>query len=325
MCITPLKIGSLSLDNNLILAPMAGITNSPYRQIAMEAGAALTYSEMVSGNGLIRDGLRTLELLKRAAIETPFAVQLFGDDPQVLAEATHIASRYGELIDLNMGCPVKKVIRSGAGSALMREPEKVQKIIAAMRKATPLPLTVKIRSGWTLDEINYPLIGRICQEEGADAIILHPRTRCQGFGGHSSWEHIGELKRQLSIPVIGSGDVKSANDAFTMFQETSCDGIMIGRGSYGNPWLFSDILKQSRGEKIVPPTREQRLATARHHLDLYSDEFGERKTLLDMRKHLCWYSRGLSGATEFRANINRCETLNEIRELCFHFFSQESH
>ena len=325
MCIRPLKIGSLSLDSNLILAPMAGITNSPYRQIAMEAGAALTYSEMVSGNGLIRDGLRTLELLKRTAIETPFAVQLFGDDPQVLAEATRIASSYGELIDLNMGCPVKKVIRSGAGSALMREPEEVQKIIAAMRKATPLPLTVKIRSGWSLDEINYPLIGRICQEEGADAIILHPRTRCQGFGGHSSWVHIKELKRQLSIPVIGSGDVKSANDASDMFQETNCDGIMIGRGSYGNPWLFGDILKLARGESITSPTREQRLATALHHLELYSDEFGERKTLLDMRKHLCWYSRGLSGATEFRANINRCETLNAIRELCCHFFSQESH
>nr|WP_320115470.1 tRNA dihydrouridine synthase DusB [uncultured Desulfuromonas sp.] len=324
MCITTLKIGSLTLKNNLILAPMAGITNSPYRQIVMEFGAALTYSEMVSGNGLIRDGQRTMELLQRAKSETPFAVQLFGDDPQVLSEAARIATDYGELIDLNMGCPVKKVVRSGAGSALLKEPEKVQKIIAAMRQATALPLTVKIRSGWTLADVNYRLIGRICQEEGADAIILHPRTRCQGFAGHSNWQHIADLKHHLSIPVIGSGDIKTTEDAFTMLEQTGCDGIMIGRGSYGNPWLFSSILQRATGKTVEPPSRQQRLEAALRHLDLYAGYYGERKTLLDMRKHLCWYSRGLNGATEFRARVNRCTTLAEVREQSLLFFTQES-
>lgn len=324
MSITTLKIGTMTLKNNLILAPMAGITNSPYRQIVMEAGAALTYSEMISGNGLIRDGLRTLELLKRTPIETPFAVQLFGDDPEVLAEATRIASDYGELIDLNMGCPVRKVIRSGAGSALMKEPLKVAKIISAMRRATTLPLTVKIRSGWTVADINFQHIGQICQDEGADAVILHPRTRCQGFGGHSNWQHIGELKQNLTIPVIGSGDVTTADDAFDMLEQTGCDGIMIGRGSYGNPWLFSTIMQRAADDVVTSPSRQQRLETALRHLDLYAGYYGERKTLLDMRKHLCWYSRGLNGASEFRAGINRCTTLDEVREQSIHFFTQES-
>jgi len=324
MSITTLKIGALTLKNNLMLAPMAGITNSPYRQIVMEAGAALTYSEMISGNGLIRDGVRTLELLKRTPVETPFAVQLFGDDPEVLAEAARIASRYGELIDLNMGCPVNKVVRSGAGSALMKEPQKVAKIICAMRQATTLPLTVKIRSGWAVADINFQLIGRICQDEGADAVTLHPRTRCQGFGGHSNWQHICELKQHLTIPVIGSGDIITADDAFALLEQTGCDGIMIGRGSYGNPWLFNAIVQRAAGEKITSPSRQQRLETALRHLDLYAGYYGERKTLLDMRKHLCWYSRGLNGASEFRAAINRCTTLAEVKKQSISFFTQES-
>jgi hypothetical protein len=323
MSIRTLKIGPLTLKNNLILAPMAGITNSPYRQIAMNAGAALTYSEMISANGLIRDGKRTIELLQRSECERPFGVQLFGDDPAVMSEATRIASDYGELIDLNMGCPVKKVVRSGAGSALMKEPTKAAQIIRGMRKATRLPLTVKFRSGWTVTEMNYRQIARICEEEGADAIILHPRTRCQGFGGHSNWDHIGELKQLTTLPVIGSGDVKCPQDALDMLTITECDGVMIGRGSYGNPWLFHDILQLAQGQVPEPASPGQKLKVALLHLQLYEGYYGERKTLLDMRKHLCWYSRGLAGATEFRARINRCQNLNAMRNSVFDFFSTE--
>lgn len=249
MCTQPLKIGSLSLENNVVLAPMAGITNSPYRQICIQSGVGLVYSEMVSSNGLIRDGIRTQELLTRSKTELPFGVQLFGDDPDVLGQATYIANDLGELIDLNMGCPVKKVVRSGAGSALLRQPQQVARIISSMRRATQLPFTVKIRSGWDLTNLNFLEIAHICENEGADAVILHPRTRCQGFSGHSNWDHLTELKQHISIPVIGSGDIYTAQDGIDMLCQTGCDGIMIGRGGYGNPWLISNILHLQRGDR----------------------------------------------------------------------------
>ena len=262
MSIKPLKIGSLTLKNNIVLAPMAGITNSPYRQICVQSGVALVYSEMVSSNGLIRAGKRTQELLTRSSTERPFGVQLFGDDPEVLGQATEIASELGELIDLNMGCPVKKVIRSGAGSALLCDPAKVARIVATMRRATTLPFTVKIRSGWNLKQINFLEIAHICELEGADAVILHPRTRCQGFGGHSNWDHLAMLKQHIGIPVIGSGDIYTAQDGLDMLNRTGCDGIMIGRGGYGNPWLIDNILRLQQGQPEQHPTPQQRLATA---------------------------------------------------------------
>ena len=316
-------IGSLSLDNNVILAPMAGITNSPYRQLGKLAGAALVYSEMISANGLIRDGERTLELLRRSSIETHFGIQLFGEDPAVLAEAATIASKYGELLDLNMGCPVKKVVRSGAGSALLQNPRHAGKVISAMRKASDLPLTVKFRSGWDLSSINFLEIGKIAEESGADALILHPRTRCQGFGGHSNWSHITQLKQAVAIPVIGSGDIVTADDALRMQIETCCDGVMIGRGSYGNPWLIKEILQLQRGEPITTVSAQQRLKTVQQHIQLFQQAFGSRKTVREMRKHLCWYSRGMSGASEFRSRVNQIQQIEELEETIIGFFSAE--
>jgi len=320
MSITTLTIKTLTLENNVVLAPMAGITNSPYRQINRRAGAALVYSEMISANGLIRDGKRTLELLQRTPVETPFGIQLFGEDPATLAEAARISSDYGELIDLNMGCPVKKVVRSGAGSALLRNPALAARAISAMRKASPLPFTVKFRSGWDQQNINFLEIGKIAEQSGADALILHPRTRCQGFSGHSDWEHIKQLKRAVTIPVIGSGDIYSAEDALKMLQETGCDGVMIGRGAYGNPWLISDILKLQRGEILTTVSDQQRLETITDHLQLYRQAFGERKTTIDMRKHLCWYARGRSGASEFRSQVNKMHNYTDLLAITRNFF-----
>lgn len=320
MSIHPLRIKNLFLENNVILAPMAGISTSPYRQINRRAGAALVYSEMISANGLIRDGQRTIELLERSAIETPFGVQLFGEDPAVLAEAAAISSEYGELVDLNMGCPVKKVVRSGAGSALLKDPLLAGKAIKAIRNASHLPLTVKIRSGWDNASINFLHIGKIAEQAGADALILHPRTRKQGFSGHSNWEQIKQLKQAVSIPVIGSGDIYTAQDALRMLAETGCDAVMIGRGGYGNPWLISNIIRLQQGQAPVEITARQRLATIKEHLRLHRQCFGEHKAVIEMRKHLCWYSRGMKAASEFRARINQLQNYDELLIAVESFF-----
>lgn len=319
-----ISFSNLKLKNNLILAPMAGITDLPYRLIMKEFGAGLVFTEMVSANGLIRDGVRTRELLRSSPEERPLGIQLFADSPDILARAASMVSDDGELLDINMGCPVKKVVRSGAGSALLQNPILVGKIVAAVRKATPLPLTVKFRSGWDQQTVNYLEIGRIAEEEGADGLVLHPRTRSQGFSGHSEWQHIRKLKEQSNIPVIGSGDIFSASDALAMLETTGCDGLMIGRGGYGNPWLFREITAALAGKTLPLPTAEERLRIAGKHLDLFVDLFGSYKAVMDMRKHLCWYVRGLNGAAHFRQTINQTGTLEGMKDLLESFFATTS-
>ncbi|MEZ4485438.1 MAG: tRNA dihydrouridine synthase DusB [Syntrophotaleaceae bacterium] len=316
-----MQIGSLSLKNNVILAPMAGITDLPYRLIMRRYGVGLAFSEMISANGLVRAGHNTEALLLSTGEDHPLGIQLFGDDPQVLAEATARLEGRGELIDLNCGCPVKKVVRSGAGSALMRDPARVALIVAAMRRATDCPLTVKLRSGWDSSSINYLEIGRIAEAEGADALVLHPRTRSQAFSGRADWSHIARLKEAVSIPVVGSGDIVNAEDAQAMLEQTGCDGVMLGRGSYGNPWLIRSILASRDGCPSPEPDPRQRLEAVRDHFQLFVSHLGEHKALFDMRKHLCWYSRGLPGAAAFRTLINRTRSFNELRQATEDFFA----
>jgi tRNA-dihydrouridine synthase B len=315
-----MQIGSLVLKNNILLAPMAGITDLPYRLIMRRYGVGLAFSEMISANGLIRAGRNTEALLLSTAEDHPLGIQLFGDDPQVLAAATARVEGRGELIDLNCGCPVKKVVRSGAGSALMRDPTRVARIVAAMRRATDCPFTVKLRSGWDNSSVNYLEIGRIAEAEGADALILHPRTRSQAFSGRADWSHIARLKQTVSVPVIGSGDIGSAEDAQAMLDETGCDGVMLGRGSYGNPWLIRSILASREGRPCPPPDPQQRLEAVRSHFLLFVDHLGEHKALFDMRKHLCWYTRGLPKAAAFRTLINRTRSFDELRQATEEFF-----
>ncbi|MBN2645907.1 MAG: tRNA dihydrouridine synthase DusB [Desulfuromonadaceae bacterium] len=324
MTVPTLQIGQLHLKNNVILAPMAGITNLAYRAIHKKAGAGLVYSEMISANGLIRDGRKTLELLASEPSEAPLAAQLFGDDPDVLSQAARIATPMAHLLDINMGCPVKKVVRSGAGSALLHHPQKVAEIVRAVRHVTQLPLTIKIRSGWSQQEINYLEIGHIAQEEGADAVTLHPRTRCQGFSGHADWDQIAQLKNALTIPVIGSGDIFTPQEALDKLSHSGCDGIMIGRGGYGNPWLIENILRLMRGDTPVMPSRMQRGETALEHLQRHIAQIGAQAALPDMRKHLCWYARGLSGATEFRARVNQTTQREVMEELIRGFFFEDN-
>jgi nifR3 family TIM-barrel protein len=314
-------INQLFENNPIILAPMAGITNLPFRRIMKEFGAALVYTEMVSANGLIRAGQKTKELMDSHPSEAPLGIQLFGDNPRVLSQATAMIADKAFLIDINMGCPVKKVVNSGAGSALLKNPLKIAAIIKAQRTVFQGPLTIKIRSGWDNSSINYLEIGKIAEQEGVDAITLHPRTRSQGFAGSADWQQIAELKNKVNIPVFGSGDIFTAEDAINMLETTNCDAIMIGRGGYGNPWLLRQIHDVLNGQAAAPPTPAEKLTVAMHHLDLYREQFGDRKTMLDMRKHLCWYARGLSGASHFRVQLQQLDCLDSSIELTRTFFS----
>lgn len=316
-------IGSLQLENRVILAPMAGITDLPYRLLMKQFGAGLVFTEMVSAKGLIYAGKRTRELLTSRPEERPLGIQLFGNEPDVLAEATKLVADDGELIDINLGCPVNKVVKDGSGSALMKDPTLVGRIVAAVRAATSLPLTIKIRTGWDNQQQNFLEIGKIAENEGADAITLHPRTRSQGFGGKADWQQIKELKETLSIPVIGSGDIFSPVDAREMTDQTGCDAVMLGRGVYGNPWLVRDTVRQLEGRKpLAPPSPGERLQAARQHQQLQIEIFGEQKALYEMRKHLCWYARGLTGAAAFRAAINQAPTIDEQNRLMTDFFKK---
>jgi len=284
-------------------------------------GAALVFSEMISANGLFFNGKATHDLLNSRTEEHPLAVQLFGDEPERLADAVKQVEDCGELIDLNLGCPVRKVIRSGAGSALLREPNKVAHIISAVRRATSRPLTIKFRSGWDHDSINFLEIARIAVEEGVDAITLHPRTRAQMFGGQADWQQIKRLKEALSIPVIGSGDLFSAEDIKTMFEQTGCDAVMIGRGGYGNPWIVCQALDLLAGRPATQPSSAERLAVARDHFELCLETFGPHKTLGLMRKHLCWYVRGMENSAGFRSEVNQTKTTTEMLSLLEEFFA----
>ncbi|HEX9779152.1 MAG TPA: tRNA dihydrouridine synthase DusB [Geopsychrobacteraceae bacterium] len=317
-------IGSLPLESPLILAPMAGITSLPYRRIMKSFGAALVHTEMVSANGLIREGRKTRELLASSPEEAPLAVQLFGDDPRVLARAAALVADDGALLDINMGCPVKKVIRSGAGSALLQYPDRIRHILTAVRAVCEKPLTIKIRSGWDHQSLNFIEIGRIAQDAGVDAITLHPRTRAQGFGGQADWQQIGALKAALDIPVFGSGDIFDGCDALRMMAETGCDGVMIGRGGYGNPWLLRDTLALLQGGTIQRPTRTEIHQVALRHLQLHVEQFGERKAVFEMRKHLCWYAKGLNGSAQFRARLQKTDSCSELGRLSEDFFLERS-
>lgn len=322
MQIHSLQIKNLKLPSPIILAPMAGITNLPYRRIMKSFGAGLVFSEMVSANGMIREGKKTRILLESHQSEKPLGIQLFGEDPEVLAQAASMVADSGALIDINMGCPVKKVVRNGAGSALLQDTERIKNICSAVRKAYSGPLTIKIRSGWDEQSINYMDVGKIAENEGIDAITLHARTRSQGFAGHSDWTHLAELKKSLNIPVFGSGDIFSPGDGIKMFQETGCDAIMIGRGGYGNPWIISQLLDLMQGRQYAAPEPQEICRIALNHLELHRTQFGEHKALLEMRKHLCWYARGLSGASHYRATLQKISDIAQLRDATRTFFQQ---
>ncbi len=297
-----MRIASLALKNKVILAPMAGVTDLPFRIIIREFGCSLAFTEMVNAVGLVRNMERSVAYLDTADEDKPLGVQLFGTDPGVIAEAARIITQRGaDTIDINMGCPVKKVVKTGAGAALMKDPAKVALIVRTVRSATPLPLTVKIRSGWRRQEINAALIARIAEQHGADAVIVHPRTADQGFSGAADWNVIKQVKESVTIPVIGNGDIWEPGDALNMADATGCDAVMVGRGTLGNPWLIADVLAVLEGRGSVGmPDLEERERVIIKHLDLDTAYHGERFSVRSFRKHLLWYTKGLRGGSHFR-------------------------
>lgn len=310
-----LIIGRLTLPHNVVLAPLAGITNLPFRLLCREQGAACAFTEMVSVNGLVREGAKTMVLLKSRSADHPLGIQLFGDSPDDLAEAARMVEVHGDLLDINMGCPVRKVVGTGAGSALLKEPLKVAAIVRAVRKATRLPLTIKIRSGWHCGDDVFLEIGRIAEAEGCDAVTLHPRSRSQMFSGEAAWEQIRELKGALSIPVLGSGDLFTAGDALRMLSETGCDGVMIARGALGNPWIFRQIRSMADSGDANAVTPFERADMIMRHLALFSGECGAAVAAREMKKHIGWYARGFAGAADIRRSANSAHSADDIRAL----------
>jgi nifR3 family TIM-barrel protein len=331
-----LPIGPYTLKNRYILAPMAGVSEMPFRSIAFEQGAALCPTELVSAQGLFRINTRTLRYLRfNPDVERPYSLQIFGGEPEVMAKAALIGKEHGaQIIDINMGCPVKKVTKSGAGSALMCDPPRAAMLVKLMREATGLPVTAKIRSGWDSTNRNFLEMADALGKEGVAALAVHPRTRAQGYSGKADWSVIAALKKHVgsAFPIIGNGDVKTVEDAARMTEQTGCDYVMIGRGALGNPWLFRELLG---GPK---PTREERatlvLRHFREHLHFVAHERVSREKLSpeeeaaraekaavhNFRKHLAWYAHGLSGASAFRNQVNRVETRAEVEGLVEQFF-----
>src|SRR5512144_2476594 len=309
-------------NNPLVLAPMAGITDLPFRLLCKEMGAGLVFSEMVSVEALIREHRRTHGMLRTDPAERPVVFQIFGSRPASMAEAAHIVSQ-GEVdfIDINMGCPVPKVLKSGAGSALLRDLELAKEIMSAVVKASNVPVTVKIRLGWDSKNIVAVDLARAAEDAGVSAVTVHGRTKAQGFSGTADWGMIRSVKKSVSIPVIGNGDVRCAGDVRRMLDETGCDGVMIGRAIQGNPWIFREA-KQYLETVVVPPppSLADRKSVMIRHLDEMVLLTGEDIGVREMRKHLCWYTKGLPGGAEFRQRINLLESITDVRNAISSYF-----
>ncbi len=306
----------------VMLAPVAGITDRPTREIARSFGCPLTFSELISARGLKEKNQGTWHMLEECKDEYPLVVQLFGSDPDHIYDAVrHVEDQGIQGVNLNLGCPVRKVFKNKSGCGLTIFPTQLVKVIRAMRQATDINLTVKIRAGVNHKSLNYRMIGDIAQGEGCDGIIIHARTRMMGFGGTADWSWIADLKDYLDIPVIGNGDVVDALSAQRMMDQTQCDGVMIARGSYGNPWLFREINHYfEHGVQPEPPTLRERYDTMCRHLHMAVEMKGERKALLEMRKQFCWYIKGLPNIRILRDMFNKLETLNEVMDVARQWF-----
>jgi tRNA-dihydrouridine synthase B len=310
-----MQIGSVRLKNKTILAPLAGITNLPFRLLAKEAGCALVCSEMVSAHGLLHKSIKTGQLLDSLPKEKPLSVQIFGCDPEIMAEAARVVESSGaDIIDINFGCSVKKIVKNGSGVSLMKMPKTAAALIKAVRNAVRIPLTIKLRSGWNPSGNQAFEIAEIAEACGVDAITIHPRTATQGFSGHADWSIITALKRRVGIPVIGNGDISSAQDAIKMLEETRCDAVMIGRMAIGNPYIFRQVLAHIRGEQVPAADLDHHFKIMIRYLQESVKYFGEELACRMMRSRLGWFSKGLRHSSQFRKSINRISTEAEALE-----------
>ncbi len=329
-----MQIGEIKLAAPLALAPMAGITDLPFRLICRRLGCGMTVSEMVSAKGLLYKNVKTTEMLRIDDGERPTAIQLFGSVPEELAEAARIVEASGaDMIDFNMGCPVPKIVNNGEGSALMKQPQLAHDILAAMVKAVKIPVTVKFRAGWDDSSRNAVEIAKAVEAAGVSAVAVHGRTRQQFYEGKADWGIIAEVKQAVKVPVFGNGDIFTVEDGLRMLAETGVDGLMIGRGADGNPWIFRELAAVLRGEeRPAAPSLQERLAQAAEHLDMLIDYKGEHISVKEMRRHISAYLKGLPHAAEFRGRFHKVDTREQFMELlaeyaacAAHYYEAEKH
>ena len=323
-----MRIGPHTFSGSFFLAPLAGVSDRPFRAICREMGAAFAYTEMVSAHGLVHGTAQTLSYLDRDPTEVPFAVQIFASEPEVLARGAAAAVEAGAgIVDINMACPVRKVCGTGAGAALARDPAAVEEAVRAVVRAAGVPVSVKIRSGWDASSVNCVAVARAAEAGGASAVALHGRTRAQGYAGTADWSLIRAVKEAVSIAVLGSGDVWSASDALRMRRETGCDAVLVARGACGNPWIFRDLRAAEAGRPMPgPPDRDEWAGTVLRHVQLQIEHRGRQRdretpaeseghAVRELRKHLLWYTRGLKGGVHFRRDATTADSAAAVEAL----------
>ncbi|QGU96554.1 tRNA dihydrouridine synthase DusB [Clostridium bovifaecis] len=316
-----MKIGVLEFKNSVFLAPMAGVTDIAFRGLCKEMGCGLVYTEMVSAKGMYYDSKNTKELLRLSEEEKPVAAQIFGSDPMIMAKACEMLNEDENvcIIDINMGCPAPKIVKNGEGSALMKNSRLAAEIVTEMKKASKKPITVKFRKGFDENNINAVDFAKEMEQAGADALTVHGRTRAQMYEGKADWDIIKKVKEAVKIPVIGNGDVFSAEDALELERLTKCDGIMVARGAMGNPWIFNQISSALKNEEIIYPSDSEKIDMCIRHLKLAIEYHGENKAVREMRKHIAWYVKGIKNCTEIKNKINVEKDSDKVFKILYDY------